>query len=457
MLNAIWLALILGSILLGGFTGRLEALTQGAFAAARDAVMNIALPLAGLMALWLGFLKLAELSGLVTLLGRALSPLLRRLFPEIPAGHPALGAMVLNMAANMLGLGNAATPLGLRAMRHLESLNPHPGTATNAMCTFLALNTSSVQLIPATAVAILSAQGSRNPTAIVGTAFLATCAAALAGILSVKLLQTWSLFKIPPNAPPPLNPDAFPDPQPASDPKPALEVAPEGAPPDLSASGRTLLYLYVLALLLLLVLHGFPNSLPQNLGGPFPAPKSLQGAAGFSRLIQVISLVAIPGLLGFFVLNAFLRGIKVYEQFLNGAKEGWEVSMRILPPLVAILVGVKMFREAGGIQGISSLLAPILSPLGIPSELLPLILIRPLSGGATTGLFTELVTQFGADSLLARTAATIYGSTETTFYVLAVYFGSVGIQKGRHALPAGLIADATGALASIAVCRWMFS
>ncbi|MEY5025787.1 MAG: hypothetical protein RLZZ244_1315, partial [Verrucomicrobiota bacterium] len=168
MLNALWLALILGSVLLAAFTGRLEAITQGAFAAARDSLTQIALPLAGVMALWLGFLRLAELSGLVGLLAKGLRPVLRRLFPDIPPEHPAHGAILMNMAANMLGLGNAATPLGLRAMKLLETLNPTPGIASNAMCTFLAINTSSIQLIPATAVAILSTQGSLQPTAIIG-------------------------------------------------------------------------------------------------------------------------------------------------------------------------------------------------------------------------------------------------------------------------------------------------
>jgi spore maturation protein B len=186
-------------------------------------------------------------------------------------------------------------------------------------------------------------------------------------------------------------------------------------------------------------------------------PEAIRQQAGFSRFLSVLSLLAVPFIMGFFALYAALRGIKVYEEFVAGAKEGWQVAMRIFPYLTAILVGVRMFREAGAIEIIARLLSPVLSPLGVSPDLLPLILVRPLSGGATTGLFTELVTKFGADSLIARTAATIYGSTETTFYVLAVYFGAVGIRRGRHALAAGLIADATGALASILICRWMFS
>jgi spore maturation protein B len=191
---------------------------------------------------------------------------------------------------------------------------------------------------------------------------------------------------------------------------------------------------------------------------PLPnLPESLQGQTGFSRVMGVVSLLAVPFLLSFFALYASLRQVKIYDEFVTGAKEGWQVAMRIIPYLTAILVGVRMFREAGAIEWLSKLLAPVLGPLGISADLLPLILVRPLSGSATTGLFTELVTRFGADTLIARTAATIYGSTETTFYVLAVYFGAVGIRRGRHALATSLIADATGALASILICRWMFA
>jgi hypothetical protein len=427
MLNALWLGLILVAVLLGAFTGRLDAVTNGAFAAAKDAVMSIALPLAGLMGLWLGFLRLAELAGLVEALARLLHPLLRILFPEIPAGHPAMGSMVLNMAANMLGLGNAATPFGLRAMRDLDSLNPHPGTATNAMCTFLAINTSSIQLVPATAIAILAAQGSAQPVA------------------------------------------RSPEYSQSSAPRSDEETTPSFTPAPLTTFGRLCLYAFAAVFVFLALSMLFPNlfakplellrathpglaalSLPQ-------LPEALRLQAGLPQALGTLSLLAVPFLLAFFALYAALRGVKVYEEFVTGAKEGWQVAMRVIPYLLAILVGVRMFREAGAIEIIASALSPILQPLGVQTDLLPLILVRPLSGSATTGLFTELVARFGADSLTARTAATIYGSTETTFYVLAVYFGSVAIHKGRHALATGLVADATGALASIFICRWMFA
>ncbi len=461
MLNILWLGLLLVAVFLGGFTGRMEAVTSGAFSAARDALMVVALPLAGLMGLWLGFLRLAELSGIVEGLARLLHPLLRRLFPEVPEGHPAMGAMVLNMAANMLGLGNAATPLGLRAMRCLETLNPHPGTATNAMCTFLAINTSSIQLIPATAIAVLAAQGSKQPTAVLGTALLASTCAAIAGITAVKLLQRLPLFAIKPE-------DLSSSPPAAASPQaplPSEEPPAAPAPAPMSARGRVMLLLYFTLFALmaaLLLCHDSLQDWQKNSSLlahlPLPQlPESLQNQTGFSRALGVVSLLAVPFLLSFFALYAFLRQIKVYDEFVTGAKEGWQVAMRIIPYLTAILVGVRMFREAGAIEWLAKLLAPVLGPLGISADLLPLILVRPLSGSATTGLFTELVTRFGPDELISRTAATIYGSTETTFYVLAVYFGAVGIRKGRHALATGLIADATGALASILICRWMFA
>ena len=214
MLNYLWLALVTLAVLIGGATGRLREVTEGAFQMADMAVMKIALPLAGIMALWLGVMRLAEQSGLVQKLAAALRPLMSRLFPDVPADHPAMGSMVMNMAANMLGLANAATPLGLRAMRDLETLNRTPGTATNAMCTFLAINTSSIQLLPTTAIAILASQHAQDPTAIVGTAFLATICSTVAGVVAVKAMQNWPMFRVPPGAAAVVSPSATLDPIP---------------------------------------------------------------------------------------------------------------------------------------------------------------------------------------------------------------------------------------------------
>ena len=460
MLNYLWLALVTLAVLIGGATGRLADVTSGAFQMADTAVMKIALPLAGIMALWLGVMRLAERSGLVQQLARALRAPMRWLFPEVPADHPAMGSMLMNMAANMLGLANAATPLGLRAMRDLESLNKFPGTATNAMCTFLAINTSSIQLLPTTAIAILAAQHSKDPTAIVGTALLATICSTVAGIAAVKWLQRWPLFRIQPAA-------AGTAAAGSAAPAPAPDTESLAEPAPLTRWGRAALglLLAVFAALFLWIVAapaGYHSATAALHARIFPVQVALPAWEDVSaqhialRAIGTLSLLAVPGLLVFFPLYAALRGVKVYEEFVEGAKEGFSVALRVIPFLVAILVAIGMFRGAGGIEALKSLLAPLLTPLGFPPDLLPMVLVRPLSGSATTGLFTELVQRLGPDSLITRMAGTIYGSTETTFYVIAVYFGAVGIRRARHAVAAGLFADFIGVVASVAICRLMF-
>jgi spore maturation protein SpmA len=428
MLNYLWLGLILCGVILGVLTGKTEAVTAATFDAAKTSLMGIALPLGAVMALWLGIMRLAEKSGAVERLSGILHPLLVRLFPDVPANHPAMGAMVMNIAANMLGLGNAATPLGLRAMQGLESLNPRPGTATNAMCTFLAINTSSVQLIPATAVGILAAAGAAHPTSIIGTALIATTCSFMTGIISVKLLQRLPMFALPstPIAPTPMEP---------GEDSPASPLLP------LVLWKRFLLIAYV-ALFAGAIWHLLKT---QSIGTSL-----------LISVIQSISLVAIPFLLGFFPLYAALRGVTVYEEFIEGAKEGIQVALRIFPYLVAILVAVGIFRAAGGIDILSRLMAPLLDLIGLPTQVLPLVLVRPLSGSAATGLFAEIVKACGPDSYAAQLAGTILGGTETTLYVLAVYFGSVAIRRGRHALAAGLLADTAGVAASLVICRIVF-
>ena len=445
MLNFIWLGLIVAAVLVGGATGHMKELTDGALDATNTAVMKVALPLIGLMALWLGIMRLAEKSGLVQVLARALRPVLRLLFPDVPPDHPAMGAMVMNIASNMLGLGNAATPLGLRAMQRLERLNPHPGTATNAMCTFLAINTSSIQLIPATAVLILAAAGSVNPTAIIGTALAATTCAALAGIVAVKTLERLPVFA----APAPL---AEPGAAPMENPQPEEEEENDApAPASMRWWGALLLGIFTACFLYWFVLDAF---FPGFHGRPL-SPGSA-GTGLWIRAVSTASILAIPFIVSFFPLYAFARGVKVYEEFVEGAREGFNVAIRIIPYLVAILVAMGMFRAAGGIEMLSQWLAPVLNRIGFPADLLPIVLVRPLSGSATTGLFAELVKAHGPDSFIARTAGTILGSTETTFYVLAVYFGSVGIRRTRHAVLAGLTADLTGVIVSFIICRAVF-
>lgn len=432
MLNYIWLGLVLAAVVLGGFNDRLKEVTDASFTAAKTAVLETALPLIGITALWLGVMRLAERAGMVQSLARLLQPVLRWLFPDVPARHPAMGSMLMNLSANMIGLTNAATPLGLRAMNDLEKLNRHPGTATNAMCTFLALNTGSVQLLPTTAIGIMAAAGSLHPTAIVGTALLATMASSAAGLIAVKSLERLSAYRLPP-APTPL-----PDPGHEED-----DVDVVATPPAIPGARIVLVALLTLFVWLLWRL----------LSGA-PAEEASGGA--FVRFMNAVSLLAIPFFLAFFPLYAALRRVPVYEEFVEGAKEGFQVAVRIIPYLVAMLVAVGMFRAAGGIDLIAWGLGPLLEWLGFPTDLLPMTLMRPLSGSGTIGLFRELVSVHGPDSLVSRMGGTILGSTETTLYVVAVYFGAVNIQRTRHAVPAGLIADLAGVIASVAVCWAVF-
>lgn len=448
MLNYIWLGLMVAAVVIGACTGSMTAVSTAAFERATYAVISLALPLAGVMALWLGIMRLAEKAGLIQVLAHLLRPIMRRLFPDVPPEHPAMGSMLMNMAANILGLNNAATPLGIRAMKDLETLNPRPGIATNAMCTFLAINTGSFQLVPATAVGILSVAGSKTPSAIVGTAIMASLCATISGITVVKLLQRLPGYRLPP--------------VPVSERIQREETSAAGAEPAATATATVpavapLTPLGMLALAAFLgffawafLRFGFPELFGQK------ASEEMAKQNNFLRTVNAISLFSIPFLLSFFPLYAMLRKVKVYEEFVEGAKDGFKTAVMIIPYLVAILVAVGMFRAAGGIEMLTRALKPVLDPLHFPSELLPLCLIRPLSGGGAQGLFAELVKQFGPDSLIARTAGTIYGSTETTFYVVAVYFGAVNIRRTRHAVPAGLITDAVGMIASITICKLMF-
>jgi spore maturation protein SpmB len=367
-----------------------------------------------------------------------------------------MGSMLMNMAANMLGLSNAATPLGLRAMKDLETLNRQPGTATNAMCTFLAINTSSIQILPTTAIAILAAQHAKDPTAIVGTALLATICSTAAGIAAVKWMEGWRMFRIEPDT------TAATAATPEAEPVLVAEPAP------MPAWGRAVIMLLLAGFAALVVwivaapvsYHEATVALHARIFPPNVAAPAWENPTGQHialRAIATLSLLAMPFLLVFFPLYAMARGVKVYEEFVEGAKEGFQVAIRIVPFLVAILVAIGMFRGAGGIEALKSALAPLLTPIGFPPDLLPLVLVRPLSGSATTALFAEIAQRLGPDALITRMAGTIFGSTETTFYVIAVYFGSVAVRRTRHAVAAGLIADLAGVIASVIICRLMFT
>jgi spore maturation protein SpmA len=439
MLNHLWLGMLVVAVLIGGFTGHLKETTDGAIDSAKTAV-TLALGLIGVMTLWLGIMRLAERSGLVSVLARVLRPLLQRLFPEVPGDHPAMGSMVMNIAANMLGLNNAATPLGLRAMRDLETLNPHPGTATNAMCTFLAINTGSVQLVSVSAIAILAAAGSKSPTAIVGTTLLATLVSSIAGIALVKVLERFS--------PLPAGRGRFED----------VAVVDPAETPVVKESrlvGLDWWRWLVLGGFVATFLWFFVQLSFSGLEGATSSADAVEQAT-WIRALNAVSLLAVPFMISFFPLYAWLRGLPVYEEFVEGAKDGFGVAVQIIPYFVAMLVAIGCLRGAGAIEMFTQWLTPVLALVNFPPELAPMALIRPLSGSGSMAALSDLVRTLGPDHLITRMAATLFGSTETTFYVIAVYFGSVAVKRTRHAIWAGLGADLAGIIAAVIVCRLVF-
>ena len=437
MLNLIWLALFLIGVFVAGITGQLPAINQGVLNAAKSAIMDVALPLSGAMTLWLGMMRLAEKAGLVRQFARLIRPILTRLFSDVPPDHPAMGSMVMNMAANMLGVSNAATPLGLRAMSQLNELNTKRGVATNAMCTFLAINTSSIQLVPTTAINILAINGSKNPTGIVGSTLIATFCATLAAIVVVKLLQHFGPFRWERQTP-----EAGASERTVE----AAEIADE--PPLMARWGPFALGAICLFFVVLLVPNAFPYWFHRE------QPAGLLSA--IATFFNALSPLAVPFLLTFFPVYAAARRISVYAEFIEGAKEGFQIAIRILPYLVGMLAAIAVFRDSGALQILKNLLSPVLLWIQFPPDLLPMVLIRPLSGSGSMAVLTDLVKQLGPDNILSYMAATIYGSAETTFYIVAVYFGSVGVTKTRHAIPTGLCADLVGALASVFACRLLF-
>jgi spore maturation protein SpmA len=439
MLNLIWLGLLLIGVLVAGITGQLAAVNQGALNAAKSAVMDVALPLCGAMTLWLGMVRLAEKAGLIQLIARFIRPILVRLFSDVPPDHPAMGSIVMNMAANMLGVSNAATPLGLRAMSQLNELNTKQGVATDAMCTFLAINTSSIQLVPATAINILAINGSRNPTGIVGSTLIATFCATVSAIVTVKFLQSLGPFRWEKQTG--ISAGMITEPAPELQ-ETAARILPM-TPWAPWALGAVLLFFFALFL---------PNAFPYWFRGTAP-PGFFEAIATF---FNALSPLAIPFLLTFFPLYAAGRRLPVYTEFIEGAKEGFTITVRIVPYLVGMLVAIAVFRDSGALNLLKDLLDPALNWLHFPPDLLPMVLIRPLSGSGSTAVLTDLVKQLGPDNILSYMAATIYASAETTFYVVAVYFGSVGVTKTRHAIPAGLCADLVGVIASVLACRLLF-
>jgi len=407
-MNAVFLVLVLASFIaaawaeLTGPGGAMEALSAAIVDQAAASV-PLAFGLIGIMALFLGLMKVAEAAGLLEAVARLLRPLLTRLFPEIPADHPAMGAMVMNIAANLLGLGNAATPFGIRAMEHLERLNPHPGTASNAQVLFLAINTAGLTLLPTKVIALRASAGAADPAAVVGPTLAATLVALVVAVLAARGLQRLS--------PPPI---------------PLPPAAPREPAPPLSWSSVVALAV-LLALVPLLLAYG-----------------------------KVIGPWLLPGLVAGILLYGAVKRVAIYETFVAGARAGFGVAVKIIPYLVAILMAVGMIRASGVLAAILEPLGRLTAPLGLPAEALTMAAMRTLSGSGSYGLLAAQMKDpaIGPDGYLGILLGTLYGSTETTFYVLAVYFGAVGIRRIRHALAVGLLADFSALIAALLVCKW---
>lgn len=397
------------------------------------ASVTLAIGLVGVMTLFLGLMKVAEAGGLLVIIARTIRPLMTRLFPDVPADHPAMGAMILNFSANVLGLGNAATPFGIRAMQELDRLNPHPGTASNAMVLFLAINTSAITLLPTGVIALRAAAGSSDPSAIVPTTLFATICSTAVAILAAKLYQRfWALpatVELPKHAPITRDDAVFTDADPAQD---KAELPPISAADAASA---------------------------------YPAWISVVALGGIVAIIpvtilwgRVISPWIIPGIMVALLTFGWARRVPVYEVFVDGAREGFNVAVRIIPYLVAILVAIAMLRASGTLELFVRAVGPLTSLVGLPAEALPMALLRPLSGSGAYALLASTINDpaIGPDSYVGILVSTIQGSTETTFYVLAVYFGAVQIKRMRHALAAGLTADVAGIAAAVIICLALF-
>jgi spore maturation protein SpmA len=447
-INIIWLSMVVIATVVASYTGKMDALTKASFDSAKDAV-TLALGLIGPMALWLGVMKVAEAGGLMLIIARGVRPLMVRLFPDVPHDHPAMSAMIMNMAANALGLGNAATPMGIKAMQELSKLAPEKGTATNAMCLFLAINTSSVTILPLGVITVRAAAGATSPASIFIPSLIATCCSTAVAILMAKFLAaketpiTAAITRgenLPPVNDPALRPERMENfrKEKEEEQLSAENSQEELMPPGLA--GRIFIGLLMIAFV----------------GGAGYQLSLASGPLAFSSAsLNTLSAWLIPVLLSGLLIFGYLRGVKVYEALTDGAKEGFSTTIRIVPFMVAIFVAIGMFRASGAMDIMISVLSPVTERFGMPAEALAMAFMRPLSGSGAFGLMSEIINQ-APNSFLADLVSVIQGSTETTFYVLAVYFGAVGIHRTRHALPAALCADLAGISASVLICNLWF-
>jgi spore maturation protein SpmA len=450
-MNHVWLVLVVASVVAAALGGTMPAVSAASIESARSAV-TLALGLIGVMAFWLGMMRIVQKGGLMHSVARGLRPAMTRLFPEVPVDHPAMSAMILNIAANMLGLANAATPFGIKAMIELNRLNPVPGVATNSMALFLAINTSNVALAPLGVIALRASLGSTNAAGIWLPTLLATSFSTLVGIAAAKLLQRM----VPPvtayepvEAPRAANGQAPPRSPTSAEPEATVieaentEAGEEWVARPTSTFGCTIALITLAA-----IAAGFVMHLRSGMAGGEPLAALLRAAA---------STWLLPVLIAVMLLYGLAKRVAVYDEMIEGAREGFQVAVRIIPFLVAIVVAAGMFRASGLLDLLVGSVGPITAAVGLPGEALPMVFLRPLSGSGAYAIMAEIMQAEGPDSHVGYLVSVLQGSTETTFYVLAVYFGAVSVSRVRHALAAGLIADVAGVIGAVAAVGWLLA
>ena len=408
VLNYIWIAFFMIAFVVGivklVFFGDFDvfpAMISSTFETSKTA-FEISLGLTGVLSLWLGIMKIGERGGLINALARLLSPVFTKLFPDIPKDHPASGSIFMNIAANMLGLDNAATPLGLKAMEHLQTLNPKKDTATNPMIMFLVLNTSGLTIIPISIMTYRAQLGAAQPTDVFIPILLATFFATLAGIIVTSVYQRINLLN------------------------------------------RTMI----------LTLGGMCLAVAAIIWGFSRMDEVLMNKVSLSVANILLMVIIIT-----FILSGIRKRINCYDAFIEGAKEGFTTAVRIIPFLIAILVAIGVFRASGAMEALMDGIRWLFSSIGFDAsfvDALPTALMKPLSGSGARGMMVDTMTTFGADSFAGRLSCIFQGSTDTTFYILAVYFGSIGVRYTRHAVACGLLADLAGVIAAIAICYMFF-
>jgi spore maturation protein SpmA len=409
VLNYIWIAFFLigflfalGQLIFSGNTQIFNELVNAVFANAKTG-FEISLGLTGALTLWMGLLKIGDKGGVVTILGRLMGPLFQRLFPELPKGHPAYGSITLNIAANMLGLDNAATPVGLKAMSEMQELNPKKDTASNAQIMFLVINAAGITIIPVSIIVYRTQLGAANPADIFIPILISTFFASMTGILSVAVIQKINIF-----------------------------------------DKVILAYFGGLTAIIAGIILYF-SSLPKE---------EITALSTFAANFILISIIIL------FIVLALIKKINVYDAFIEGAKEGFGIAIKIIPFLVAILVAIGIFRASGAMDFIIEGLTKFFAWIGVDTRFtgaLPVAFMKPLSGSGARGLMIDIMKTYGADSFLGRLSCTMQGTTDTTFYIIAVYFGSIGIKNTRYSIICGLLADLAGFITAIFVAYLFFA